>query len=848
MNRRDTSASLQIRRLPSGELRRIFDATPAPYIVLTPDFTIVEVNDAYLKATLTRREDILGHPMFEIFPDNPQDPETHGVAALRASLQRVLQTRAADTMPTQKYDIPRPAELGGGFEERYWSPVNTPVLDEAGEVAYLIHRVEDVTDFRRLKDRLAAGDLDREATTRRIQELETEMFQRSHERHEALLRLREANEAMAALDRAKTTFFANVSHELRTPLTLMLSPLSDLMQSAGNLDEAQHAELAMAHRNALRLLKLVNAILEFSRIEAGRVAATYEPTDLASFTSELASVFRSAVERAGLRYVVDCPPLPELAYVDRGMWEKVVLNLLSNAVKFTLQGEVEVRLQAKDHLAELTVRDTGVGIPAAELPRLFERFHRVKGARGRTQEGAGIGLALVQELVRLHQGMIRVDSREGEGSSFVVTVPLGQAHLPPERVFGDAERPAHTTGAFLYAEEALGWLQTEIPATPEDGRLPAEHRPQRILLAEDNADMRGYLVRLLGRHYQVEAVADGRSALAAILARPPDLVVTDVWMLGMSGIELVREIRQNARTATLPIIILSASATEEARIEGLQAGADDYLAKPFSARELLAHIANQLAQSEHARRIQALRLEAEAMKAHLEMILESVSDAFGAIDRNWRISYVNSRAAREADKPKASLIGEDLWSAYSLDPASPIGQMLQTAMRDRQPARMDYHYEPTGRWWDVRAFPSPEGLVIFSADISENRRVEDEIRASMKSWNSGSRNAPLSCNSPTMPCCTPIWNCSISPTPQRTICRHPCAPSSASPNSWSGTSKMARPSTSKSWRPTSSIMPNACMPSSRSSSIMPAWKPRACRSRPWICGNSSIRYWPAWTS
>jgi PAS domain S-box-containing protein len=719
-----------MRRLSPGELRRVFESTPAPYIVLSPDFTIVEVNDAYLKATMTRRENILGRPMFEVFPDNPQDPESQGVAALRASLHRVLQTRAADTMPIQKYDILRPEEEGDGFEVRYWSPVNTPVLDEAGGVAYLIHRVEDVTDILRLKELLDAGELDREAMTRRLQALEEEVFQRSRERHEALLRLREANEAMAALDRAKTTFFANVSHELRTPLTLMLGPLSDLMQSPGGLDEAQLADLTLAHRNTLRLLKLVNAILEFSRIEAGRIAATYEPTDLSSFTSELASVFRSAVEGAGLRFVVDCPPLPAQAYVDRSMWEKVVLNLLSNAFKFTLQGEIEVRLRAEGDQAELTVRDTGSGIPAAELPRLFERFHRVEGTRGRTQEGAGIGLALVQELVRLHQGTIRVDSREGDGSTFVVTIPLGREHLPPDRVFGEPDRPAHTTGAFLYTEEALGWLPQEVSKgkVPMAGPARLERRRPHILLAEDNADMRGYIGRLLGKDYQVEAVADGREALAAIRARPPDLVLTDVWMLGMSGVELVHELRQAPRTRTLPIIILSASATEEARIEGIQAGADDYLIKPFSARELLARIANQLAQSEHARREQALRTEAEAVKAHLEMVLESVSDAFVAIDRDWRISYVNSRAAGEAGRPRAALIGEDLWSSYSVDPASPVGAMLQGAMRDRQPARMVYRYDPTGRWWDMRVFPSPEGLVVFSSDISESRRAEDEIR------------------------------------------------------------------------------------------------------------------------
>lgn len=715
------------RGLPAPEFRRVFEATSVPYLVVAPDFTIVAANDAYLTATLRRREEILGRNVFDVFPDNPEDPETRCVAALKASLQRVLDTRAADTMPVQKYDIQRPPERGGGFEPRYWSPVNSPVVDEDGNVAYVIHRVEDVTDFVRMKEQLAEGGHDAEAMSKRLHDLEAEMFHRSRERFEANLRLREANEAMAALDQAKTTFVNNVNHELRTPLTLILGPIEDLLHSARGIDARQREELVLAHRNALRLLKLVNALLEFARIEAGRVAVTYEPTDLASFTSELASVFRSTVEYAGLRLLVDCPPLPEMVFVDRSMWEKIVLNLISNAFKFTLQGEIEVSLRAQGGQAELRVRDTGAGIPAHELPHIFERFRRVKGTQGRTQEGAGIGLALVQELVRLHGGAIRVDSRLGEGSTFTVTVPGGRAHLPAEHVTDTQTRPTAPSGAGLYAEEALSWLPQQNAATPELAPGPVQQR-QRIVLADDNADMRGYICRLLGEHYDVEAVADGDAALAAIRAHRPDLVLTDVIMLGMNGVDLVRALRQDSRTTTLPVIILSASAAEDARIEGIQAGADDYLVKPFSARELLARVAGQLAQSENARRVQALRAQAEAMRAHLEMVLESVSDAFVAIDRNWRITFVNSKAAQECGKPKERLIGQDPRRIYAIDPASPILGMFDDAMSERKARHMEYRHDPTGRWWEVRAFPSPEGLVIFSTDITERKRSEERLQ------------------------------------------------------------------------------------------------------------------------
>ncbi len=266
-------------------------------------------------------------------------------------------------------------------------------------------------------------------------------------------------EALAELDRAKTTFFSNVSHEFRTPLTLMLGPLEDMLShQADQASKSQRQELQVVHRNGLRLLKLVNALLDFSRIEAGRVDARYEPVDLAAFTEDLASVFRSAMEKAGLRFVVDCQPLPEPVYLDREMWEKVVLNLLSNALKFTLQGQVAVSLRSQGSSAELTVSDTGLGIPEAELPRIFERFHRVEGTQGRTHEGTGIGLALVDELVRLHGGTVRAESVSGTGTKFIVSVPYGSRHLSPERV--TAGRPHRPLAGDMspYVQEALRWL------------------------------------------------------------------------------------------------------------------------------------------------------------------------------------------------------------------------------------------------------------------------------------------------------------------------------------------------------------------------------------------------------
>ena len=214
------------------------------------------------------------------------------------------------------------------------------------------------------------------------------------------------------------------------------------------LPERLQPDLQTIYRSSLRLLKLVNTLLDFSRIEAGRADASFEPTDLGHYTEELASVFRSTVEGAGLRYTVECEPLPEPVYVDRQMWEKVVFNLLSNALKFTLSGEIAVRLQGHGDHVELTVSDTGFGIASADQARIFERFHRLTNARARTQEGTGIGLALSQEFLRLHGGTLRVDSEPDRGSVFTVSIPRGHAHLPPEQLrsqtlHGNARRAQH---------------------------------------------------------------------------------------------------------------------------------------------------------------------------------------------------------------------------------------------------------------------------------------------------------------------------------------------------------------------------------------------------------------------
>ena len=396
-------------------------------------------------------------------------------------------------------------------------------------------------------------------------------------------------DALAALDRAKTAFFSNVSHEFRTPLTLMLGPTEDALSHDGVM---RRAELETMYRNELRLLKLVNSLLDFSRAEAGRTQATYEPVDLASLTIDLASTFRSAIERGGLDYAVDCEPLSEPVFVDRQMWEKIVLNLLSNAFKFTLEGRIRVALRGEAGAAVLTVEDTGLGIPEAELPRVFERFHRIEGTRARTHEGSGIGLALVHDLVALHGGRIVVSSQPDAGTTFTVTIPLGSAHLPRERIGRSPALSATAIGAPAFVAEAERWIESSDPIalaaeTPAPAAAPERGR---IVVADDNADMRDYLRRLLSPRWAVETTRNGLDALDRLRREPADLVITDVMMPELDGFGLLAALRGTDATRDIPVLMLSARAGEEMRLEGLQAGADDYLVKPFSARELTARV------------------------------------------------------------------------------------------------------------------------------------------------------------------------------------------------------------------------------------------------------------------
>jgi len=546
-------------------------------------------------------------------------------------------------------------------------------------------------------------------------------------------------EALAEIDRAKTTFFSNVSHEFRTPLTLMLGPVEETIADL-RLQPQLRERLQLVHRNSLRLLKLVNSLLDFSRIEAGRVQASYEPTDLAAFTRDLASTFRSAIERAGLRLQVECDDLGELVYVDREMWEKIVLNLLSNAFKFTLEGEIAVRLRRREAYAVLEVADTGIGVPAQELARLFERFYRVEGGHARTHEGTGIGLALVQELVKLHGATIDVTSTLGRGTTFSVRLPFGAQHLSAERINAPRSPGTSVIGAQAYVQEALRWLPDAVStttstfpalseaATPVLDRRFAATFGARIILADDNADMRAYVCDLLAPIYAVEAVADGDEVLAAARRQRPDLIISDVMMPRRDGFALLADIRGDEALRSVPIVLLSARAGEEARISGLDAGADDYLTKPFSARELVARV-GALLELGHMRRQaeEALRRRT----AQFETLFNEAPLGVYLVDADFRIREINPTAlAVFGDIP--DLIGRDfdevvriLWPSNHADE---VVRLFRRTLQTGEPFGAPEHIEQRADRgvteyyeWQINRITLPDGrfgVVCYFRDIS----------------------------------------------------------------------------------------------------------------------------------
>lgn len=595
--------------LAGPNFRVLFESAPGLYLVLTTGFKIVAVSDAYLRATMTVREAILGRDIFEVFPDNPADPAATGTRNLRASLERVLKSRMPDIMAVQKYDIRRPEEEGGAFEERYWSPVNSPVLD-GEEVAYIIHRVEDVTDFIRLKEQRVEQNKLTEELRSRAEQMEAEIYQRAQQLQEVNRQLRAANEQLARReeertrlyeqlrrhDEVKTQFFANVSHELRTPLALILGPIEKMLDSAGlHPDHAQSLETA--RRNARLLVKHVNDLLDVAKLEASKMGVQYTESDLAVLVRQTAGNFDGLAQQRDIAFTVETPAVVR-AQVDPDKIQRVLVNLLSNAFKFSPAGAritCRLELNTRQDGAVITVADSGPGIPPELRPRIFDRFYQAEDSATRRFGGTGLGLAIAKEFVGLHGGTIEARDTPGGGATFRVEVPLRAPHGVHVNPLAPAPDPSWR------AEDLVRAVMVELspPAARETASVPSETlRPtdaSLVLIIEDNPDMNQFVAESLASEYRVETAHDGREGLQKAFSLHPDLIITDIMMPEMSGAELLERLRADPECRDIPVVVLTAKADDESRVALLRSGASDYLMKPVLVEEMRQRVANLIA-------------------------------------------------------------------------------------------------------------------------------------------------------------------------------------------------------------------------------------------------------------
>jgi signal transduction histidine kinase len=552
------------------DFRSLFEGAPNPYLVLAPDLTIIAVNDCYLKATVTKRNEILGKGVFEVFPDNPNDSAATGVGNLRASLLRVLESKTADAMAVQKYDIPRPE---GGFEERYWSPLNTPILNDQGEVEYIIHRVEDVTEFIRLKQHGSEQVKLTEELKSRTEQMESEIFLRAQQVQEANKKLREA-------ERVKSEFFANVSHELRTPLSLILGPLESILAGkGGEHGEALNNYLKTIYNNAIRLLQMVNGLLDFSKVEAGKMSVHRVPTDISALTNSVLKDFESMLKGKKVELASDVNPSAQYVMIDHYLFERVLFNLLSNAAKFTPEGgKVFVRLWGQEDKLFLTVQDTGIGIAESDIPNLFQKFRQVEGSSTRRFQGTGLGLAMVKEFTELLGGTVSVESKPGQGSTFSIECIAPAAQAPEGKTEQSFFRPALAPQYHVLDATELrlhGLQKTDA---------------MKVLICEDNEELSHYISLLLQDWCQIKRAEDGEKGLELVQAWSPDLVITDLMMPKKDGIAVCTAIKSNPETAHIIVILLTALTHRDGMMKGWEAKADEYLFKPFHPEELVTRV------------------------------------------------------------------------------------------------------------------------------------------------------------------------------------------------------------------------------------------------------------------
>lgn len=527
-------------------------------------------------------------------------------------------------------------------------------------------------------------------------------------------------EALAEIDRAKTHFFSNISHEFRTPLTLIIGPVQEVLQDE-KTDPEVRKQMQLANRNALRMQRLVNTLLDFSRIEAGRLEGRFIKTDIISLTKDLASNFRSAIEKAGMELEFETSELTQDVYVDIEMWEKIILNLLSNALKYSKKGKILVTIKQQDNQLLVTIKDDGVGIPADQVEKIFDRFHRIESTSGRSQEGTGIGLSMVRELVRIHEGTIRVESVVGEGSSFIISIPLGKDHLDESMLVSEYLSKENSL-IESFSEEALQWVNEndhDIHEPVSIHALAIQGEAPLILLADDNSDMREYVKRILSSRCTVHTANNGAEAIEMFRQNNYELIITDVMMPVMNGFELVDKIRKDYYKKNTPVIFLSARAGEEAKMEGIDAGADDYLVKPFSSRELIAKVEANI-------KIARNRIKAEK---NLKNIIYQSPFAMNIMKgKDFVIEIANRKVLEMLNKEENEIVGKPMLEVFPELAEQGIIEILNKVIETGEPF--------TANEMPVVIYKKdiPEVLyvnLIFEPIFSEEGAVEAIISVSM---------------------------------------------------------------------------------------------------------------------
>jgi signal transduction histidine kinase/CheY-like chemotaxis protein len=732
---------------PSPDFRTIFEKIPGLFLILDPGLHIVAASDAYLQATLTRREEIVGRHLFDVFPDNPDDPSADSIRNTRASMQRVLQTRLPDAMVVQRHDVRNPA-AAGGFEVRYWSPVNSPVLNADGSLAYIIHRVENVTDFVLLKEQGTEQEKLTDALRERAVQMEADLYARSREVADSSHRLKQANEELVRLyakaqevEVLKNQLFANLSHELRTPLTLILGPVRNLL-TADNLTQEQRRHLAIVERNARTLLGHVSDLLDLSRLDAGQMTMEYAEIDLAHLSRFVASHFESAAAERQIEFSMATPEtLP--AEADPQKLQRLLFNLLANAFKFTPEGgEVRLRLHAEAERAVLTVEDTGPGIPEESRQKIFERFAQLDGSATRRHGGTGLGLAIVHEFARLHHGSVAVNEGPEGGARFTIKLPL---HAPS----GAQVQPA---APIIEPETALGIIGELRQATESRLREGAGPEAPLVLVVEDHPEMNAFIAEVLQGHCRVATAFHGGEGVEKALRLRPDLIITDVMMPKVSGEDLVREVRRHAEMDDIPILVLTAKADDALRVTLLTTGVQDVLVKPFVSEELLAR-ANRLVMEKRLGEVEREKSEEKLRHAHalIEGITTGTEDLIAALDGEYCIQFTNDAYRREFEKlwKRDIEVGTNILEALAPWPQE---QQKAKALWGRALAGESYRIrmefgpsDPEKQAYDLRFNPVYNaqnrqiGAAHILRNVTEEVRVEQTLRTAKEAAEEANR-------------------------------------------------------------------------------------------------------------